>query len=252
MIRKHENPVAIKAGALSVLVHGALLLMLVLSVNFKSSPPVSYTEVELWDSLPNQEPIKVKILPKIEDKIIAPIPEPIIEKPLAKPEIKPDIQIKQEVKKPKIEIAKPETSKPVNPKKEQDAMKALLAEMAAEDHKVQVNTTKKADKALNQERISAANQSEIDQYRALIAEKIKGKVNKDLCNVGNKKVTVKISMIATGEVSGNPHVTSSSGSEACDQAIESAVLLAQPLPLPADKELFSQFRDLTLNFRPNE
>ena len=76
MIRKHENPVAIKAGVLSVLVHGALLLMLVLSVNFKSSPPVSYTEVELWDSLPNQEPIKVKVLPKIEDKIIAPIPEP--------------------------------------------------------------------------------------------------------------------------------------------------------------------------------
>ena len=234
MIRKHENPIAIKAGALSMLVHGALLLMLVLSVNFKSTPPVSYSEVELWDSLPNQEPVKA--LPKAE-QVPEPAAELIIEKPLVKTEIKPDIQIKQEVKKPK---------------KEQDAMKALLAEMAAEDNKAQVNTTKKAEKALNQERISAVNQGEIDKYRALIAEKIKDKVNKDLCNVGNKKVTVKISMIATGEVSGSPHVTSSSGSEACDQAIESAVLLAQPLPLPADKELFSQFRDLILNFRPNE
>ena len=262
MIRKHENPVAIRAGALSIVVHGALLLMLVLSVNFKSSPPVSYSEVELWDTLPSQapknKPIAVKVLPKIEEQIIEPkvepIPEPVIEKPVVKQTTKPDIQIKEEIKKPKVETPKSEKTKPeileiVKPKK--DALKDLQAMMAAEDNKAQANTSKKTEKALNQARISAVNQGEIDKYRALIAEKIKDKVNKDLCNAGNKKVTLKISMMATGEVS-NTHVTSSSGSEACDQAIESAVLLAQPLPLPADKELFSQFRDLTLNFRPTE
>ena len=255
MIRKHENPLVIKAGALSVLVHGALLVLLVLSVNFKSAPPVSYSEVELWDTLPNQEPVKARAIPKIEEKIAEPVSEPMIEKTIVEPivktiakqEIKPDIQIKQEVKKPKTEAVKVE-----KPKKDKDAMSALLAEMATEDNKAQVNSSKKAEKALNQARINTESQGEIDKYKALIAEKIKNKVNKELCSIGNKKITVKISMMATGEVLGAPRVTSGSGSEACDQAIESAVLLAQPLPLPADKELFSQFRDLTLIFKPDE
>ncbi len=249
MIRKHENAVAKKAGALSLLVHGGLLLLLVLSVNFKSSPPVSYSEVELWDTLPNQTSVKIKPI-KIEEPIPetvqeVKIEEPIIEKPVLQDP--PEIKIKDEIKKPKPVEEKPVKPKVEKVKPELDPLKALQDEMASEDNKVEV-ATKKVEKP----RISTANQGEIDKYRALIAEKIKDKVNKDLCDIGSKKVTVKISLLITGEVSGAPRVVSGSGVEACDQAIESAVLLAQPLPLPADKELFAPFRDLTLNFRPNE
>lgn len=250
MTGKHEKPLAIKAGILSILVHGGLLLMLVFSVNFKSTPPVSYSKVELWDTLPNKTSVQPAILPEIEEKIIEPKPEPIVKKSVVKEQKIPDIQIKQEVKKPKIEPVKPDKIKLEKSKK--DPIKELQAIMAAEDKTAQLNITKKTEKTLNQARVSAANQGDIDKYKVLISEKIKDKVNKELCNIGNKKVTVKISMMATGEVLGAPRVTISSGSEACDRGVESAVLLAQPLPLPQDKELFSHFRDLTLNFRLDE
>jgi colicin import membrane protein len=39
---------------------------------------------------------------------------------------------------------------------------------------------------------------------------------------------------------------------ACDDAVERAILESQPLPVPSQAEVFSQFRELKLKFRPNE
>ncbi len=56
MIRRHENPLAVRAGVLSVLVHGILLTLLLMSFNWKTIQPASISEVELWDKLPSQPP----------------------------------------------------------------------------------------------------------------------------------------------------------------------------------------------------
>src|SRR3989344_982781 len=105
MIRTHENPMAIRAGALSVLVHGVLLAILLVSINWKTVQPLNIAEVELWDSLPSPEPViepvpePPKPEPVIEPK---PEPKPVIEsKPEPQPEPKAEIQLKKEpIKEP--------------------------------------------------------------------------------------------------------------------------------------------------------
>jgi len=73
-----------------------------------------------------------------------------------------------------------------------------------------------------------------------------------VCGTGKPELVFAIAMMPTGEVSGNPRLVKGSGLPACDQAVERAILQAQPLPLPPQPELFAQFRDLNLKFRPND
>ena len=74
MIRRHENPVAIRAGALSLLVHVVLLTLLLVSFNWKSVKPMSVAEVELWDSVPVAKPQPLPPPPAPEPE--PPKPEP--------------------------------------------------------------------------------------------------------------------------------------------------------------------------------
>jgi colicin import membrane protein len=77
-------------------------------------------------------------------------------------------------------------------------------------------------------------------------------VNKALCGNGNPELKFDIALMPTGELSGVPKLTKSSGTVACDEAVERAIMASQPLPLPSDASLFSQFRNLKLRFRPND
>jgi colicin import membrane protein len=43
-----------------------------------------------------------------------------------------------------------------------------------------------------------------------------------------------------------------SGNTAYDNAVERAILRAQPLPVPPDPTMFREFRELNLKFRPQE
>ena len=99
---------------------------------------------------------------------------------------------------------------------------------------------------------SAASAGEVDKYIGLISSKIRRNVNRQLCGPGKPELTFAVSLMPTGDVIGVPRIIKSSGIPACDQAVERAILQAQPLPLPAQPELFAQFRDLQLRFRPNE
>ena len=118
-------------------------------------------------------------------------------------------------------------------------LKAVAAAMAAEDAKASAAS-------------SAASAGEIDKYKALILAKIQRNVNKQLCGTGNPELVFTITLLPTGEVGGTPRLVKSSGLSACDDAVERAILQSQPLPLPPDAKLFSQFRDLRLKFHPNE
>jgi colicin import membrane protein len=44
----------------------------------------------------------------------------------------------------------------------------------------------------------------------------------------------------------------SSGVAAYDNAVERAILKAQPLPVPSEPASFARFRNLHLKFRPND
>lgn len=264
MIRRHENPVAIRAGALSVLVHVVLLSLLLVSFNWKSVKPMSVAEVELWDSVPAVKPTPVPPpTPEPTPEPEPPKPEPVVKeepKPEPPPEAKVDIEVKKKVEPKKPEPKKKEEKPKPDPKIEQEKkkrieqekLKKLQQELLAEDSKAVAQTPKVDAPVGAKSELSVASAGEVEKYMALISSKIRRNVNKQLCGTGKPELTVGIALMPTGEVIGTPKLLKSSGLPACDEAVERAILQSQPLPLPPQPELFSRFRDLNLIFRPND
>jgi colicin import membrane protein len=271
MLRQRENPESVKAGVFSVLVHVLLLGALLISFNWKTTHPISIAQVELWDSIPapQQQPVSPPEpeLPPVEK--VTPKPEHVAE-PIAKPESQVEIAIEKKPVEKKIE--KPVKKDP--PKldvKVEDARKKLLDKMRQEDlkkeSKVSPPPNRDAIKKMQQELLnedkaageqkaasakSAASAGVVDEYVSKIKDKIRGHVNKTLCGDGNPELKFEIGLLPSGELSGSPKIAKSSGSSACDAAVERAIQLSEPLDVPKDPTIFSQFRNLKLTFRPNE
>ncbi len=272
MIRKHENSVSWKAGTLAVAVHVVLLGALLISFNWKAAHTVlNVTEVDLWDKIPGKstpKPPEVKVDPK-------PAPKPIVKE---EPKPEPKIEEKQKLEEQQAEIALEkkkqelaekekllEEKKLEDKRKKDEDKKKLLAAMRDEDLQSKADDKKQKDAlkklqqdALNDEKgdsdkkTSAANASLIGEYTDKIRAKIRGNVNKNLCKDGNLELRFEIGLLPTGQLSSTPKITKSSGSEACDDAVERAIITSEPLPLPSDPNLFSSFRTLNLKFRPND
>lgn len=246
MIRAHENPIALKAGALSLLVHAVLLGLLLLSFNWKVVQPASIATVELWDALPTKpvivpQPVIVPPEPKVEVK-----PEP---KPEPVPEPKAEIQVKKEPPKPEKPKPKEEPKK-VEPKKpppvQDDALKKLQQALLEEE----ASKPEASPAPPGPASMSAANKGEMDKYINMINNKIRRNVNEQLCGTGKPELEFALSLAPTGDIIGFPRLLKGSGIPACDESVERAILLAQPLPVPPQADLFAQFRDLKLKFHP--
>lgn len=268
MLRQRENPESVKAGVFSVLVHVMLLGALLISFNWKTTHPISIAQVELWDSVPvpQQKPVvppEPDLPPPVEKEL--PKPEPVAE-PIAKPE--PQVEIAIEKKPLKQEPLKKEPPKPVN--KPNDALVKLQEEArqdALKNKSIPKPDVSEALKKLQQESLtedktpgeektaavrSSASAGVVDEFKAKIQAKIRSKVNKTLCGDGSPELKFEIGLIPTGELSGAPKLAKSSGNPICDDAVERAIRMSEPLPLPPDPALFSQFRNLKLTFRPND
>jgi colicin import membrane protein len=264
MLRRHENSDAWKAGMLAIAVHVALLAGMLISINWKAAHPVmNVTEVELWDKIPVPNPPVVKEEPKPE-------PKPVIkEEPKSEPKVeekpKPDEpKVDIELEKKKKELEQKEAQKEADEKlKKEKELQAEAREDELKEKKVADKAKKDALKKLQQEAlseekassdklVSAANAGIIDEYRYKIQAKIKANVNKTLCGDGSPEIRVEISVLPTGQISGNPKITKSSENSACDEAVERAIIASEPLPLPDDPDLIAQFRSLKLKFRPND
>lgn len=263
MIRKHENSDSWKAGALAIGVHAVLLVGMLISFNWKAAHPVqNVTEVELWDKLPAPQVTEV---PKPE-------PKPVIEeKPEPKPESKPIVEEKPKPEEPKVDIELEKKKKELEQKKvdeqhQKDALEKLKQEAREDELKDKKSVEKKNKDALKKlqqdalseekgnesKQVSAANASLIGEFTDKIKAKIRGNVNKTLCGDGSPEIKVEISVLPTGEIGSTPKITKSSGSDACDEAVERAIIASEPLPLPSDASLKVQFKHLNLRFRPND
>ncbi|MGB4812237.1 MAG: cell envelope integrity protein TolA [Methylophilaceae bacterium] len=278
MLRPHEKESSWKAGALAIAVHLFLLGALLFSFNWKAAHPVqNVAEVELWDSLPNKSspPLPPVSKPKIEpppEIKKEPKSEAIVEQKVEEPAVDIALEKKKELEKKKAEekIAKLETEKlkkeqELEKKKQLDALKASIDDTAPDNSK-QLKEKKARDDALKAMQNDIGNEGEkqanagkaaaskgvIDEYRRKIQDKIKGNVNNSLCGDGSPVIKFQINLMPTGELSGHPKRTKSSDIEACDEAVERAIMASQPLPMPDDASLRSQFRDLNLTFEPNK
>lgn len=279
MLRPRESVDSIKAGLLAIGVHAVLLVAMLLSVNWKTTHLVNIAEVELWDSIPSPVVSKISPLPVaepvVEEAVKPPPPEPVVEEA---PKAEPQVDIALENKRKALEKAE-ERLKEDKLKKEQ-AQKKKFAEMQAELLKDDLLANEKAlkakkasqqndalkklqqealadDKAVGDQQASAvkaaANAGVVREYTNKIQTKIRANVNKTLCGTGNPELKFDIGLLPTGQLSGIPKLTKTSGSTACDEAVERAIMASEPLPLPPKElSLFSEFRDLKLTFKPND
>ena len=268
MIRPQEKIIARKAAVYTLSVHIALILIMVISLEWRIKLP-QVAEVELWDSIP-QPSAKVIEPPLVEKEVELKPPKPV-EKPSKVEEIiksltndKADISLKQK---------KAEERKKEEEQKKKDELKKIQETLLKQDQLAQLQQELLQDKSkpnpnlnpnLNPARESDTKQvnphpteggamlGEIDKYKVLIQRKIHQYVNKQLCGVNPIEIQFEIGLMPTGELMGNPKMLKSSGIAVCDESVERAIFQSQPLPVPTDIDLFSKFKKLNLTFHPNE
>jgi colicin import membrane protein len=237
------EPNKLSAGALALLVHALFFAMLFISFSWQIKPPQGMV-VDIWDSLPGDveepvqtppqsEPEKPATVQKVEAKKLAPA--------------KAEIELKTKTKKLKVEPLNFED--PVA--KSLAEKRAEAAERRLEEMERQADARAKArNKA--QEDSALASGKVVDEYIGKIAAKIRRYIVLPPGVAKNIKAEFNVTLLPGGEVL-NASLAKSSGSDAYDNAVERAILKAQPLPLPpAEQNMFSRFRDLRLRFSPAE
>lgn len=231
------------SGALTLLMHGLFLVLLVFGVAWqkRERPPMV---AELWSNLPPPPAPKIEQPPP-------PKAEPEPPKPVAKPEPKPKPQPKADISlKEKKEKALKEKKELAEKKKKEE--QARLEKLKQEAEAKRQREQEEALQKLAAER-AAAQARTIDEFTRQIHDKIKSRIfNAGCLSLKNPEVQLQVILLPDGNVLGEPRVRKSSGAATCDTAVTRAVLLAQPLPLLKDPALFPRFRDLNLNFRPND
>jgi colicin import membrane protein len=245
------------SGTLALVMHLLFFALLVFGVSWQKKQADSAVIVDLWNNLPPQPKIETppppaevkpppeppKPVPKVETK---PVPEP-------KPVVKPDIALKEKLEK---ERKQKEQEKLEAKKREQEkARLAALKEKQAKEAEAK-RLAREQDEALKklaqQQAAQAAAQARlIDEYRRRISDKIKRFIVLPPNLQGNPEVEFDVVLLPGGEVLG-VKLKKSSAVAAYDNAVERAILKAQPLPLPPDPAMFRDFRELNLKFRPKE
>ena len=85
--------------------------------------------------------------------------------------------------------------------------------------------------------------SEIGKYKAMILAKIKSRIVMPPDLPGNPVTEFNVTLLPGGDIL-DVRLRKSSGYPAFDSAVERAILLSKPLPLPPDPALFNEFRNL--------
>jgi len=256
----------VRAALFSLLIHLVFFSLLIFGLSWKNKVPEA-TVVELWQDFAEIEPIKpvqpVKPTPpappvvqKPEPKV-EPKPQPVESKSPRQPAIttaepspplrKPAIPLKAEKPAPKQVAEKPpEPAKKTLPETSPD--KDTLKETV--EKKIENQRAVEQKKQQERERLALkARQAqvldEIAKYKAMIQAKIRSRIVMPPDLPGNPVVEFRVILLPGGDVL-SVDLRRSSGFTVFDDAVERAVYLAKPLPLPPDPTLFREFRDFRL------
>lgn len=104
---------------------------------------------------------------------------------------------------------------------------------------------------LEQERVARRVESALDQYIPIIRQKVGRNWNRPAGLRDNIEASVNVRLSQAGEVL-SARITKSSGNPVFDRSVENAVLKASPLPIPQERGVNEQFRNVTLNFKPKD
>lgn len=253
------EPGMISAGILAILVHVFFIGLMVFGLNWKAQPPEGMV-VDLWQDLPHPitEPKVSQPQPEPEPK-----PQPATEPPKQQtvpdeiikvappPQKKPDIPLKKTVEQPTppqiepVEEVKPDPE--ALKKQQQERMAAeKAAQEKAEAERVQREKEEQRKREQAAQAVARAQvASEVAKYKAMIMAKIRSRIVMPPDLPGNPVTEFRVTLLPGGDIL---HVMlhKSSGYAVFDQAVERAIHLSKPLPLPPDPALFSEFRHLNV------
>ncbi len=225
-----DEPGGAAPAALSLLVHGVLLAVLVFGLHWQSRHPDA-VEVELWSDLPVVEQAEPKVEPKPEVKP-QPKPEPKVEQK----QLKPDIALEREKK-----LAKKE-----EPPLKFDTTQRIREQLAQEQKALQERERKDVLKQFTSPPTAGLpDAGYIDKIRT----KIKTNIITPSEIKGNPEVVFNIVQLPTGEVL-SVRLVKTSGNALLDSAVERAILRSSPLPKPDRPEQW--LREFNISFRPLE
>lgn len=271
----------LSAGMLALSVHGLFLLALMFSVSWRTLPEMP-VYADLWNALPPLPEAQPIAAPPPEPASPAPPPQPDLPAPAppAPPPAaaKPDINLRP----------KPETKPAVETPTQPEAERARQAEeqrrreaerQAAEARRQAIEQARRElDQELDQElarREQAEIAREIEQLRraqqaqAQYQQSARGRLileHRDLIRAqihqhlrpcpklaSDAEVIFSALLLPSGDLKRLQRLQSS-GSAACDEDVERAILKAFPIPLPQDREAARAFtrEPLELRLRPNE
>ena len=232
-------------------------------------------------AIPPSEPLKPKPIepPKPEvpikpesskqttspKEITPPIKKPDIElkqKPEPIKEIKPNLE---DLKKKELEeiLKKIETQKKEQKQKQELEKKQALEKQKEIEKQKELATQKQKEQEAKARRdaearhasqqIAARNQiaGEIAKYKAMILAKIRSRIVMPPDLPGNPVVEFKVTLLPGGDIL-DVKLSKSSGYSAFDSAVERAIFLSKPLPLPPDPALFNEFRNLNITVHYRE
>ena len=238
------------AGAFGM--HMLFIALLVFGVNWQKKVEPQANIVDLWSNLPS------KAEPKVELK-----PEPPPPQPLAPPKVEPpapkvatkaevaksDIAMKDKVEKERRMLQE----KQADAKKREDNAKAAQSQQQAKEAAEAQRIVKEQEDVQRKlaEQAVAARLALIDKFKGAIRDNIKRFIVLPPNLQGNPEAEFDVVILPGGEVLA-AKLKHPSGNAAYDNAVERAILRAQPLPRPPDPALLKEFRELKLRFKPQE
>ena len=240
----------VMSGAFALGMHLMFLMLLIFGVTWQKKVEPQANIVDLWTNLPSQAQPKVatpppepEVKPEVRPKVEPPPPV----KAAAKPEVaKPDIAIKDKAEKERRIL---EEKQKEAKKREEEAKVTAAKEQQAEAQRL-AREQEDAQRRVA-EQAAAARQSQIDKYKKAISDKIRRFIVLPPNIQGNPEAQFDVVLLPDGNPLG-VKLKRTSGNTAYDNAVERAILKAQPLPLPPDPALFKDFRELNLKFKPQE
>ena len=142
-----------------------------------------------------------------------------------------------------VNSSQPKSAGTIKKIDEAEKVEAELLENAKTDAAAQAKVEAQKAKAV-------AQQSEAEQTKLAIKQKVNRSWIRPVSTTAGLKCTIRVRLLSDGTVMA-AEVISSSGDEDFDRSAENAVNKASPLPVPKDKELFArEFRSFQFLFNP--
>jgi colicin import membrane protein len=272
----HHEPGKFLAGVLALLVHAAFVAFMFFGLNWKSQAPEGMV-VDLWHDLPQPvQPVTKQPLVKTEPSQPKTAQQPAQEKSLPpkivspSPPKKPEIVRKEKKEEPEPPVADKEPVQEMQKENEQEKQREKeKAEKQREKEKAEKAEAQRLEReqAIQQQReqeaLAAAQyeaqqaaerariMNEIAKYKAMILAKVRSRIVMPPDLPGNPMTEFSVTLLPGGDIL-DVQLRKPSGYTSFDSAVERAIFLSKPLPLPPNPALFREFRNLNITVHYHE